>query len=73
MHTIETSVIMAIVIYFYATLITHVFKWEVEISKDINKEFNRIKMSHITSGDKEYYPENVLRIITSVNEYLKNK
>ena len=73
MHTIETSVIMIIVIYFYSTLITHVFKWEAQISKTINEKYNKTRVSYMEKGDKDYFPENVTRIITSADEFLNKK
>lgn len=73
MHSIETSVIMIIVIYFYFALISHVFKWEAQISKTINGKFNKTRVAYMEKGDKDYFPENVTRIITSANEFLNKK
>lgn len=73
MHSIETTVIMVIVIYFYFALITHVFKWEAQISKTINEKFNKTKVSYMERGDKDYFPENVTRIISSINQFLNKR
>ena len=64
MHTVETSVIMTIAIYFFASFLITTFNLEVKIVEYIDLKYENENNTHMENGHKDSYNEDVQWLIT---------
>lgn len=71
MHSIESSIIFSFIIIFVANLISFTINVERKISKYVDTKYVKELEQYSKNGEKKYNPENVLRIITNIENLKK--
>ena len=71
MHSIESSIIFSFIIIFIANLISFTINIERKISKYVDTKYVKELEQYSKNGEKKYNPENVLRIITNIENLKK--
>ena len=71
MHSIESSIIFSFIIIFVANLISFTINIERKISKYVDTKYVKELEQYSKNGEKKYNPENVLRIITNIENLKK--
>lgn len=64
MHTIESSIIMPIAIYFFASFLITTFNLEIKITEYIDSKYEKEHITHIEDGKKDLYNEEIQWLIT---------
>ena len=71
MHSIESSIIFSFIIFFVANLISFTINIERKISKYVDTKYVKELEQYSKNGEKKYNPENILRIITNIENLKK--
>lgn len=71
MHTLETTVVITIVMVSISMFLTFSFNIERKITEDINKDNETIKTEYQIDSKKTFVPEKIQRIIKNI-KYFKD-
>ena len=71
MHTLETTVVITIVMVSISMFLTFSFNIERKITEDINKDNEKIKTEYQINSKKTFVPEKIQRIIKNI-KYFKD-
>ena len=72
MYTVETSVVMAVVMISISMFLNFSFSLERRINNDINQHNNRIRKEYDIDGKRVFKPEKIQRIIKNI-DYIKEE
>ena len=71
MHTLETTVVITIVMVSISMFLTFSFNIKRKITEDINKDNEKIKTEYQINSKKTFVPEKIQRIIKNI-KYFKD-
>lgn len=71
MHTLETTVVITIVMVSISMFLTFSFNIERKITGDINKDNEKLKTEYQIDSKKTFVPEKIQRIIKNI-KYFKD-
>lgn len=70
MYSVETSVVMAVIMISILLFLNFSFNLERKVYKNINESNDSIRKEYSIEGEKKFIPEKIQRIIKNI-DYLK--
>lgn len=70
MYSVETSVVMAVIMISISLFLNFSFNLERKVYKNINESNDKIRKEYSIEGKRTFIPEKIQRIIKNI-EYLK--
>ena len=65
MHTVESSAVVSIIILSIMSVIIFSFELERKVTNEIKTDSIKQEYQYKINGEKEFYPENILRAISN--------
>ena len=70
MHTIESSIILSIILLTLSSFIVFSMKFEMKINKNISIKIENAIKEYSLSGDRKFKPDKIQRIITNIENII---
>ena len=70
MHTIESSIILSVILITLSSFIVFSMKFEMKINKNISIKIENAIKEYSLNGDRKFKPDKIQRIITNIEKII---